>query len=1458
MVFNYDYLNLVAPIFDRDFPEPISVFATYIFNKYTHIFQEYVISPPTYKSKLHNEKASGYCYLKALTGKRSLLATILGPNPTLADFVKTAQFYNVLSLGFGLKITSNPTTRTFHLSSVPILDNSEPMYWRTLALCYGDWRIGMLEPQTVVDIAQGATAASMGGPTAASDFQNALKSISSVEIYLTPDQKKTLEDMLGFKPRYLGTKSNIGDHPIIAAYREIIRDAFEKLFHISSLKGTKLFVGAAAREIFRERKNENSFFYIHGSEGKDTSRIVCPLIEELLTIYEQAIKSCSKTMKRYKNKRDAYKKTKEANNLEEIRQHFNDLTSLLKGIELNSNYAGRFLREIEGVYNYLILEDSAYNYNEQDWYRLFEHTNAEVAYAYGLYPLEMLFPEMQQNKLYYYDEGRYDASLTYYAGYSNGYTHNKKSWKLPMEKMAIQGPNFNLNFEHVARSGPMLVFKVERTQAAIKGKRTISLPDRLRTVKVLDFERSIDISTGKFKTLKYLYVRKEEFDTAANYFDSLAESAKVYETLLNFIRKRKGGAALLNKQLLEEWSLRDDDLNSFAISVFLYALARKVSLVNNFDILTKTLFERSVFTLKCYFAGFFEGLTDLITSLDFIKKIKAETIYKIDQEVDIPAADLMSKRIYVDAWFSDEDLGSDAICPICDKLDANPGVLNGQVVICNHKSSFVDFVWTDDLRTKFDAELLNTQNDHEDLKKVKDRARAKMPKTKFVHRCQVMHIRGGPGVGKSRLIRFLADKLSLVAAPFTKLAADYQKTETQKKEIIFKTNHRTIDVLGINVMFVDEFTAMDWRYIANCAYLNKVNTIFLVGDVLQTCIQKEHGIYCGDMIDLSSLSEHTLLINYRNPVDVIATLNNKLDYDLQVFEGNDNYPSKVHRSIYWGNWEDWNNGYIDYNNPDIEKVERIKIPEISKIQKLFFSNNCIKEVTGKDNTGEDKITVTANQGADEECCVLFVSRFDGALSKDKRQVRVALSRHKKILFVISIDDSAVAKDFSDSYNLSHLKLADLKKLATASPFQTEKPELVKTFKRTDDQFIPVYRNEESLVGTFSLLYNSFKRRNDIPQTENPIDVGEVDKYSNFIEWKCNAYKILYSYARPKVDNAVGHCYKYIVKNKYKFILMTFYMLIKNKYIRKILGFLLKTVFGTILYAIINVLKFLIFNDLTFINPDWFLDTLFKYGVQNHFNQFMSGAADLSVENILLKKGSTLCAESGLSIEELLDQFAMESDLIREDYPLDYNFLNGFCWLNIAHPDEWFKLAYENYPFMTVLQLLPVLLKSKQSEHSFNYVYGHIRPFFSYEPMFYKIIRLILPQYVIYKVYMKIIKLFGVKSKVVNLAIYLAIKMLLGAIIDKFTMDITNFTLNCISKLLFSTLCPIFSSFLYYYQITSYGYRFLNMLGITSQTGFVRHIGSLVGPIMTDRTFIRSIRFIFDHVPDMVRDLTKLV
>lgn len=217
-------------------------------------------------------------------------------------------------------------------------------------------------------------------------------------------------------------------------------------------------------------------------------------------------------------------------------------------------------------------------------------------------------------------------------------------------------------------------------------------------------------------------------------------------------------------------------------------------------------------------------------------------------------------------------------CDLCANMD---GKMGDQRMICNmNLNSDHEFKLTDDEIQTMLAELADTDMDAQGLKAVKEQAKTYIPKGGFSKTARVRYVRGGPGCGKSVLIRNMIEEGDVVIAPFSKLMADYtnMKRGDEDLKIPFKTNHRALMLTSANVVYVDEFTSMDYRFLAIIMYNTDADEVVLVGDHSQCRIQQDEGVYIGDRINMDALDTHTLVVNFRNPADIVAKLNKDYGY----------------------------------------------------------------------------------------------------------------------------------------------------------------------------------------------------------------------------------------------------------------------------------------------------------------------------------------------------------------------------------------------------------------------------------------------------------------------------------------------------------------------------------------------------------------------------------------------------
>lgn len=96
----------------------------------------------------------------------------------------------------------------------------------------------------------------------------------------------------------------------------------------------------------------------------------------------------------------------------------------------------------------------------------------------------------------------------------------------------------------------------------------------------------------------------------------------------------------------------------------------------------------------------------------------------------------------------------------------------------------------------------------------------------------------------------------MVLAPFTKLRSDYTglcAENGDRYDLNFKTTHRTMEARGCTRIFVDEYTAFPYEFLACVAFLNAATEIILVGDSKQTGIREpDEGLNMLNHIDIGT------------------------------------------------------------------------------------------------------------------------------------------------------------------------------------------------------------------------------------------------------------------------------------------------------------------------------------------------------------------------------------------------------------------------------------------------------------------------------------------------------------------------------------------------------------------------------------------------------------------------------
>lgn len=952
----------------------------------------------------------------------------------------------------------------------------------------------MTSVQTFLDAAASANATTMASGDASKIFREALAHSIKVRIQLKADDRSYLTRTTSFPLVFTGEKVVTTDHPLLSAMREIARESYESLFQISKLTQRTLVVGAAAREIRMYNTNSFIHYYVYGKENKDYDRIVRPALSDIAQELRKKALKTDRSVFLHKPEDIDFKTVRPV-----VKRYFTMHKIFADYMSTQALPATIHLEPIES--DVLLFEDSIYNFGVDELCDLFKETGANIAYGYALLPMDLIFDEMPDNRIYQfstffdYRVVKQDvkdltplkfASLTFRQGYSNGYIHEYEKWRTLLAHPAMKHNGISLGVEIVSRIGCMCVFKIFRCTFPEKIIRTFELTESESFVKLLDLYGSINHSSCKLRLpLKYFSVRESEFFDVYNYLLSLDVKSLTLQNAIMYVRRRMGGMSLVSRELVAPWDLNRTDAYRFSIAVFMQAslmnekitkgiqLSNPTSVWEKFKRIAATVV-RSVFypvaiLLEIIFA---ENLTDKIVVYPGHGNsiTQRSTIYP-----SIYQHGTLHAPLHLD--FPNEEKLSG--CPFCDFMneeiendDGHRELRRGeQIFDCKYKiSSEHVFSLTETQCQAVLTSLMDDDHDPVGLKTVKSQAKEKFPRNGFSHTCRVSYIRGGPGTGKSRAIRSMADACTLILAPFTKLKADYMNVMSLdgKIDLCFKTQHRAMSETGHKTIFVDEFSSFPYEYLCAIAYLNKAEEIVLVGDERQTKVQEpSEGMYIGNYIDLTQLSQHELTVNFRNPQDTVQILNNSFGYNMKA-------NSKIVNSI----------KLVTMTEKFPEKALRMSY---SKAAAAIF-------------TGEEKNTVRSNQGGTYSVVVLDATTANGSLPEVDELTIVGISRHTDVLYIVSDNSETsrklfsklgIVQDWADlSQSYVHFPVTDIKAVNVAPvlkdvvPFRKEQPG--KDAHTLAETFVPPVCFTEQ--GSLNELASQVQRTNNRSATTNITDL----------------------------------------------------------------------------------------------------------------------------------------------------------------------------------------------------------------------------------------------------------------------------------------------------------------------------------------------------------------------------------
>lgn len=693
-----------------------------------------------------------------------------------------------------------------------------------------------------------------------------------------PEQKARIEGMFPCPVRWQAPKSaTIQPHPELAIIRDGMRSIYTQMVTINKSLKT-LAVGATYREIANAHKQPNSYYSVYGSEAKDEMRAFVPMSSKLSELLAAA-KSRSQDL----DDIDI--------DLELGAEELTDLYAEAMGIQGRIGF--KLERENRWRGSRLLYEDSHYNKTAEDFYEDFRSTGATHALILGMLPNELVEEMCPESELYRFQQtSGGSARMTDFSGYANGYIHDKEAWATLLSKPGFQGEEFNLVGEIVVRVGPFVICTLCKTMKAGKITRDLTL-FREPYVKVVDLSQLKSSAVTAADLLlrrrvderKCFLMTKEEYGMIESYAESLDEKALNLTTLTAMIRKRAGGAALIDKVFTKKWALREDQYMLVAAVVLLRVARDKALLAQAENCLQTEGFFSSVWRRWLAALGLPAWLQALVKDENMIDGLVVEHNPVLEQTVELREIKGGQMKFSLSAPKKQrEEMLVGANQPDCKFCAERPWLKKDckddeQYMICGKDYTTTTIGLTTEEVETFRNKMLPDDTDAEGLREVKSAARKRMMTKGFQMQVEIVHLMGGPGCGKTHQIKKTLGAQDGLYIPFKKLLDDWQEDKDGNKPWV-KTLHRgLIDARAMDTLYVDECSSVPYEFLVSVAYLCQAKKIILVGDFKQSGTTVAEGINISRRIDVEGA--HRLVKNFRNNEGVIEWSNEKYDAGME-------------------------------------------------------------------------------------------------------------------------------------------------------------------------------------------------------------------------------------------------------------------------------------------------------------------------------------------------------------------------------------------------------------------------------------------------------------------------------------------------------------------------------------------------------------------------------------------------
>jgi len=847
--------------------------------------------------------------------------------------------------------------------------------------------IHAVDPTHIVSVAASTGAPTMGQAEANERYKRKLATTIGLNVNLTPLQERQLRKMVPDIPfDIVGGKSNTSDHAVLAAARQLTRSIFDGMFDIIHSNLPTLVVGSTANDLDVYEMNSNVDHYFHGVETKDYMRTVVPLLERFAKKLKDNCKGSSMG-------RAVSKVSKTYLSVKSIIHDYKEQAGLVQSIITD-------IDKIESKYERLVCRD-IYELGPKETEDLFRRTGANHIVGYGIYPDELQFPDLAPDPHYRFDVNRTinRATMTF-RGACNGYSHNLDTWGWFLRTPVVNCTDFSMVTEITSRIGPYAIYTITRqTGASEYIPRTLALPERKHRALVLNLPATH--LTGKQTRFA---VNVHEWHAAVNFAAGLAAKSVDYHTMVLYVRRMLGGVSLVNKELTEPWQVKPKDVTTLALAVTVQVMRDN----NVADEIIANMVRSNTTNLLvgCLKrpASFMDSIIGYVSKNGLSEAI---AIYPDNEYFTLDSTPILRVNFNAENPKANYKVNLDfkpemnVDCAFCKEVAPTIGQ---QVIRCiNHEApGVVDTSMTIDELKELMNGLIDDDEDPAGLAKLKAEVKKFVPTAGFQNSTKFSYIMGGPGAGKSHLIRSIALDPDAIYVPFTKLKVDYEGVPHPqtgiKRDLRFATTHRGLKLGMCRRLYVDEFTALDWRYLKLVIRLCSPDEVFIVGDTNQTGIRDgPEGVNITSVVEIDKLPKHQLMVNFRNQYDTVQWMNRMVpEYEF----GSNKTEKKAGKGVA---------SIYCHSTITDGKFESPK----GAIE-MFFTH-AVAAAHGRTQRDGDKYTVRTFQGSTVDTAVVHLTARDIAVAEAPGMFLVALTRAKTRTYVVHDGSAEVVKFLTERF-----------------------------------------------------------------------------------------------------------------------------------------------------------------------------------------------------------------------------------------------------------------------------------------------------------------------------------------------------------------------------------------------------------------------------------------------------------